>query len=272
MNPEQTKEFAVRYYEWAKGDAVREIRERYMLLRSIRGVDAQVAAEYLESLSETVQLELMYALVRKKHELAADESGENPGSGDVHLIESYRTKTRSFRSEIADEYRTNIALSGKNKQKRIEEFLQIWQRLKIDPMALEEQRRRYEQMGRKGPDKKLLASIVKSRLTEVCGKIVAKDSSKIWTHGLMIGQTALFTEVDLGGSYQLRYSHYFGSSLDNLVNEFGIRGISIMEWMGLDGQTAWDLIYESEEEQAGSSVAQICSHFINAAPQLLKGL
>ena len=70
-------EFAVRYYRWSLEDCRREIREDFLLLRTVKSSLVIRALAYLESFPGDDRLRVATALVRRCHRKALEITGES---------------------------------------------------------------------------------------------------------------------------------------------------------------------------------------------------
>jgi hypothetical protein len=72
----------------------------------------------------------------------------------------------------------------------------------------------------------------------------------------------------MGGNFDLSYFHSIvepGTTTDlkNLI--------SLNRWLGT-GETQWSMLTEADESEAAQSISVLCAHFLQAAPELLRGL
>lgn len=227
-------QFAVRYYRWALEDFRREVREGLPLLRTIKGSFAVRAVTYMDSFGGD-QLRLATALVKRAHPKALTLVGESPSPEEEALIAGYDNGTR-LRTREEDEY--NAAL------------LADAPRLKIN-------------RGR-------FLSVIKEQLAPVFGNEGEPFSTKDeWRYQTGIGEWTVQTYIDVGGSvHQLAYSHAIRAAEHRYLNE----NVSIFRWLGIGGQTSWNLLTDADTSAAALSISRVCAHFVRAAPDLLSGL
>jgi hypothetical protein len=260
--------FSLRYYQWAIRDAVREVHEEYRLIKGIRGASALSAIEYLESLDKSQQVEIIQIFVRAKHSRAAAQYRESLADYEQEIHNSAQGAIVKLQSHYFSDYDTHKILSGSQKQQRINQLLEIRKKY-FSTGNIEEMRQVYQEYGKKSANKRHLKTLIKNSIEPICGNIAVKESSTLWCHILPCKVGNVVTEIDIGGKSQLRYRHYIQRQRDGVEVGQIVTGISILEWMGLDSNTEWNILYESEEEVAANALAQICLHFIAAVPSLL---
>jgi hypothetical protein len=98
---------------------------------------------------------------------------------------------------------------------------------------------------------------------------VADRNGSGWCHRIQINDWYLKTWIDVGGSAQLRYTHFLCST-----NPAYLKGLCItdfMKWLGM-GQTTWNLLTEEDVLLAAQTLAELGQHFLNALPELLSDL
>lgn len=97
----------------------------------------------------------------------------------------------------------------------------------------------------------------------------AVKGAPVWFYSNEICGFNVRTCIDLPGrEHSIGYTHSIGTSPRDILCEC----ISVLSWLGLLGQTAFDPITEPELEATARLVMELSQHFLAAAPKLLKGI
>jgi hypothetical protein len=142
MNIRQTDEFIVRLYYWAIEDTLREIKEGFPLIKTIRGTQSLAIVNYLESLSQQERFDIVKPLIKRMHKNAMEICGESLTDEDSKVFEAYRAKM----IETLPKYREPLILAQYTKQGKI-----------------------------KRANKRALTPILRNKLLNVCGDVVQRD-------------------------------------------------------------------------------------------------
>jgi hypothetical protein len=117
-------------------------------------------------------------------------------------------------------------------------------------------------------ERKRFARSLQRALEPVCGGLEARSATE-WEHRREVAGWVLDTYVDIGGrQHQLTYGHSLGRRGEDPV----LRQVSALTWLGIAGQTHWNLASESDEQSAADAVERLSMHFATAVPQLVAGL
>lgn len=112
-------------------------------------------------------------------------------------------------------------------------------------------------------DRRRFSARIKLSLNAVLGVEPQTLGPGVWRYLNAIRGCTLATIVDVGGrTHQLCYDHQF------LVSPKPYR-VSFLSWMGVSGQTDWSYLTEADMVPAADTLAELCAHFLRAAPQLL---
>jgi len=110
------------------------------------------------------------------------------------------------------------------------------------------------------------AAEAKARLRRIFGEPESRPEGGSERFVTSVGAWRLITLVN--------YGHY-PYSFQSIETERGDRlqeHISLLAWLGLGGQTVWDLAREGDELDSALALTACCEHFLKAAPGLLAGL
>ena len=228
------KEFAARYYLWAKEDIKREVRERFPLLRRLETGCAFRFFSYIQTLSDEDSVKLMTASLKHQMKESAESFGEAYSPQDAELVEEY------INSPVLQ-----------------------------SPLERELFDRQIEGETMVFADRKALRCLIRAELKKLLGEKIAKDSAATWTYLTPVCDWTIQTDIDTGGRIQLKYSHNIGSPFHPFLYE---HRISVPSWLGTAGQAQWSSLTPSSMQEAVTSLSVFCSHFMAVAPKLLSGI
>ena len=115
-------------------------------------------------------------------------------------------------------------------------------------------------------DRKKLKTAVVARLTPICGGNVGSYGGNSFFFATSIGAWRVQTEIGTGSRlYHLRYRHRVMASSGHMI----VCDLTLLRWLGIAGETYWQLSGDSEIGEAADSLADICAHFLNNARQVL---
>jgi hypothetical protein len=236
-----------RFYQWALADFDREIRQDFPFLRRIRSEYLQFRIlPAIESLSIEDRTRLASALVKQRHPHFTTAKPLNPLTPeDNHWIEWYRNMLRWPSQEELD--LRSRRFGGKDFQIKRREL------------------------------KRLLNDYLTPILGEPVKMTDADRLSGEWKYRTSIGEWTILTWFDIGAPHcQLRYAH-IAIPPEGLKHHpkyqhlpIGIMLISFLTWLGLHGETSWDLLTKDDIPEAASLATELCAHFIQAARGLLE--
>lgn len=143
-----------------------------------------------------------------------------------------------------------------------------WESASVTPTQIEHTLR--EDLRTRGRVSKAgLVRAVQHRLGGIFGRPPEQITADVrrWVTGF--GAWEVQTWVDVGGRrHQLLYEHKISRAPSYRLQE----RISFLAWMGIAGQTHWDLLGLSNEEKAAASLTEVCSRFMTAVPALVDNL
>ena len=91
-------------------------------------------------------------------------------------------------------------------------------------------------------------------------------TSRVSRYENRIGSWTVHTIVSIGSPCY--YLQYIRADAATSLQE----GISVLAWLGVAGQTTWDLARAGDEKETIGSIAKASFHFLRAAPELLEGI
>lgn len=234
-------EVAIRYYQWAKDDFQREIREDYPLLRQIKHSYLQFRQlPILQSLKSEKQQLLVSALLKRFHRRAVLLLEESILPLEQAMLDWYDEKRREIPS-IEFPYR-ELELVGEIPYKVNRKKF----RARLQPILL-----------------------------PILGAKPEKWDGGVWRYEQVFGDLSLYTFIDTGGQYhQLTYEHLIGPKGRPELAAYpavGIRCISVLGWLGLSSQTMWNMLTDANVEETTQTLALFCSHFVKALENILDG-
>lgn len=230
MRLEQARdEFAVRYYQWALGDARREVSEAFRLVRSIKDALAMRSLAYLERLLPIEQIELLTALIKRFHPRAVELTGERLTAREEGLM---KTKDDAIL------------------------LLQLPMEAELGPLSPNKRPRM---------SRSRFATLLKKQMADLLGTPpAAVKQAGMFRTG--IGDWTLSTIVTYGSppvyTQNIRVAERWSLQ----------EAISVLSWLGIAGQTSWDLARAGDEAETARSIRNCCAHFLEAVRGLLSGL
>jgi hypothetical protein len=231
-------EFLVRFYKWAIEDARTELLAGFPLLGTIQGSQALGFRSTVDSFPERQRWGLVRARVKRGHERAVGICGESFSEAELELERRCHAQFGNVSSPLREMFHIEQDMAG--------------------PAS------RF--------DKRRLVALIRERLSPICGETSVKFSRYHWGHSILCAGWRIYTEIevrDSSSSFQLTYHHDIEAPMDELARVG--QNISFMLWMGIF-PTEWNLLKRGDEEKAASALYGLCSHFMQAAPDLLEGL
>lgn len=237
------QEFAARLYKWSLSQARRELVEDYPLVRSVKGAMSARFLNALERFGPGEREALAVALVKRSDRDAAAVANEPMTPHEERLcdrfLEALRVPSRFERHE---------------NEKRMARALGLMKREPTDRRA----------------NRRRLGSLVRDRLEPVCGSGPERWPRHAWRYTTLVHGWQVHTYVELGGRMSfMSYGHTIGiTEKEPLARS----DISLFGWLGVTSMTSWDHLTVADEEEAADSLANLCSRFMEAGPELLSDL
>jgi hypothetical protein len=228
-----SEEFARRYYLWSLGDARREIREDFRLLRSVIASTSQRYLRHLECLESEEQEEAMVALVKRFHPTGMRLAGDVLSEREHEVLANIR---EVMRTPLPDEVVSTVAELQKKATSR--------------------------------PSTKKLAIVANRVLEHSCGTQIGELKGAGRIYRIAVGRWTLTTSIGLGSRPMYFHRIHLESTPPFLLQD----GIALLGWLGMAGQTDWDQLRSGFEEDAITAISSLCSHFLGAAQGLLRDL
>jgi len=219
-------QLVIAYYHWAQADFEREIREGFPFLRRIKEQHLVFRVlPLLESLPAEKLYPLARVLVKRFHLTALELLGEEMTREDTKLIEWYLATISRW---SADEIRLQEDMQDNPERFRL--------------------------------DRNRFAALLKEHLIPILGNNLSDKTRRYWRYETQVKDVAVSTYVDIGGHYhQLVYGHQLPIWSHA---EYRIPHTHILHWLGLYGQTQWDILNNKDIEETAKMVGLLCSHFL----------
>jgi hypothetical protein len=246
---ELEKRFAVRYYQWAKGEFRREVESGFPLLSTLRNSVSLTIPEFIATLPDDEQWRFALALLRRgAHRLGAELCDEPLSAKEQRLLDSYyeRTKVNSFVGTLS-----RVGPSTKEDEIRaaVERGTMKWQR-----------------------SDKRFRELVRQKTSNTLGRPVSEDTqgpNGAVSFATAVGGWTVHTVISLSGANApLRYTQVVASPHEPGFN----RHVSFLSWLGIAGDTAWDLLTADVAEEAVETLVILCRRFLREAPAWLPSL
>jgi hypothetical protein len=227
--------WAIRYYEWSLQQAQDEFRSGFPLLSHVLGCSAFKVIEYAGTLDALRREKIPAALVKRFNARAMALLGDTLSPVELKLVNGYLSHDKKV-----DAQGTVLGMF---------------------PYASEKQRIFNERIdsgvARRGK-RQIIRKMVTEQLAETLGSPISDSSGTVKYENNANGWR-LRTIVDYGGSYgQISYGHVLiPEGLGPLFPPIHLCG-----WMGLAGETRWDLYTSGQEGEVAASIVQLVSWFV----------
>lgn len=237
------KEFAVKFYRWAQGDAEREFSEGFRFLRRIQCTAVTDYLEFVSKLSGNDKRLLRVGLVKRSHRQGVFLAGDSLTAAEQTLTEKYLD-----RNKMLDPLLGSMRVLGRAQEERAKELAAGTKKYQID--------------------RHKLRVALKAKLAPVLGSSTKNFGGKVlWRYSTAIRKWTVETWLDTGTRLtQFSYSHTVSLRPEVRL----VEGTSILAWMGIYS-TSWDLLTDADIPMAAALVAEVSSHFLDAMSKLAGG-
>jgi hypothetical protein len=245
---ELEKQLSINYYQWAKSEFRREFDEGFPLLSTLRCRASLTVHEFISTLPDDEQWRFALALLRRGvHREAAKLCGEPLSDMERELLDRYehRTKKEYF-------YGTFWSIGPSEKETKI--------------AAAIEKRKLLAQRSNK-----LFRGAVLRRVTEILGApntVEAQGANAAIILTTTIGDWTVWTNIGCSTKIPLSYSHTLINARDPELKRYP----SFLAWLGIMGNTTWDLLTTDVADEAIETLVMLCQRFLSEAPQWLPRL
>jgi hypothetical protein len=242
----QEKEFALEFYRWSLKDAEREFSGGFPFLGRIKSTMVVNFLEFVERLSTSESRALQVCMVKRFHEEGAFLAGDELSREEGELIE--RFLKRNIKS---DKLLGPVSVLSHSEAKRAKELASGSKKYQIER-------------------NKLRAALKRELVSVLVGPAeISLKTNTEWRYSTPVGKWTVHTAVDTGGRlFQLSYSQMVSLRPHVRLAEH----VSILNWLGIAGQTNWDLLTDRDIPDAANLVLELSSHFIKAMSKLEKAL
>lgn len=232
------RQFYERLYQWASADLEREVNENFRLARRIKGSLAQSTIAVAEDMSLAERRATFRAEFKRGFSHALGRKLTSPE--EDALNENFRERWRA--------YKANPALSG------------------------------YPQLTPKIPREGFRKLLRDKMADQGFGDFAWSDKPAEWYYRLRVGDWFVVTHINTGGrSLQLEYGHVIESPLAGICPGGGEKNIELsggrincLTMLGFSAR--WDRLTPEDLPEAADDLILLCCHFLNAVPDLLRGL
>jgi hypothetical protein len=302
------REYEARLYLWAKSEWEREIAESFPNLRLFKAGSPWETYQFLTQLKRSERLVLARAFLERRFPTSADEAlGETCSMEGVSLRSRrddffrikglYRHLQRLEKEREFTQARTLFQMMRPDAVKitsgDFDNDEELRSRLETlfgsMPSSFEEEMGAKELAGEKIQlaNKRALKKAIKAKYMCAFGDQSAEPIEtfagepdllfKTRCCGWMINTYFFFNSRE--GSIE----YYHDIQSEDTFEQPGQKGmcraflvleykLSFCSWMGVDGETKWKYVTESEVESVCEGVIKFCRHFFEVAPKLLKGI
>ena len=226
--------WAVRYYEWCRRRTEEEFRMGFPLLSLVLGRIAFQLIEYAASLDDARRKQLQVALPKRFHEKALNILGEKIDPGESDLIDGFLNHDKVIEPSGVRAMRPYASVREQEIISRIDS----------------------------GNTNRGNRELIKSRVLEGLRNTLdppERNVSGIVRYTTVASDWRLRTTIDFGGSYgQITYAHV-------LTREGAAPQqppIHVCGWLGLAGQTSWDLYNSDDEIAVANGITTLVNWFL----------
>jgi len=240
------REFSSKYYYWSLKDFEREIDEGLPFLRELKDSSPYWVVQMISTMSFSEQRSFAKALVKRFHKEALGFRGEVITRAEKELVDRYCERALQL---------TPSALLFRQRQLAAEPMEHISSRALKRKVSLE---------------------------LETLGLKLLENAGGIWRYITSFGEWDVITEIDTTNrGADLIYHHHIvlAGAHETVVLPHGERlerriplqqFISLNAWLGISSTTEWPDLTDVEGAGAAKHLARLCSHFLRAAPELLR--
>lgn len=242
------KQFAVSYFQWAKGEFRREFDKGFPLLSTLRCSASLTIPEFISALPDDEQWRFALALLRRGvHRDAAELCGESLSDGERELLDRYNHRTK------------------------IEHFAGTFSR--IGPSKKEIEIKAGIESGKLVPQRsnKTFREAVMNKVSPSLGipKIEKYAGANVMmTITSPIGDWTVLTLIGFSPKVPLRYSQVLSVPSVPGFNSH----VSFLGSLGIIGDTMWDLLTTDAADEAIEQLVTLCTRFLSDAPKWLPRL
>ncbi len=218
----------------------------FPLLGRIKSAAVIDYLQFLPSLSRIESETLQRALVKRSHQEGMILAGEQLAEGEQEVIQSYLRRHIEHIPSLGFSF---LDVGGLD-QKRIRGLASEGTKYLVDR-------------------RELRAVLQKVLVAQLGGPPEFLGSRTWWRYSVHVGSWTVYTSVDTGGRvFQLSYHQAVSAERHVDLTEH----MSILRWLGIRGQTDWNLLTNADIPEAVELLAELCSHFIAAVAKIQTSL
>ena len=236
--------WAVRYYEWSRRRTEEEFRMGFRLLSLVLGRIAFQLIEYAATLDDARRKQLQVALPKRFHGRALSILGEKIDPGEADLIDGFLNHDKVLEPSGVRAMRPYASV-------REQEIIS-----------------RIDSGDTYRGNRELIKKRVLDGLRSTLG-LPERNASGIVRYAIIASDWRLWTTMDFGGSYgQITYAHVCtreGAAPQQPP-------IHICGWLGLAGQTSWDLYTSGDEAEVATGITTLVNWFLAQWNDLIRTL
>lgn len=228
------EEFLQRYYLWCLSASAKEHENGFPHVRAIQSTAAFVFADYASVLTDRESLLFRTGLIKRMNRIGMGLAGESLSEQEALLTQRYLDRLTLDSTMESGAWRSKLSLSRE------------------DP-----------------PSQRLLRDTLLKRLNPTLGSPVKlADNFSEWRYRKIIKGFCVDTYIATGRGFQMSYHHTIGIGSARPAHT----GVSILEWLGIAGQTSWDLLKQSEVDAAVQTLIEAIVIFLDGVNDLLHGI
>ena len=223
-------EFRTRYYLWALEDGCREVQQKFPFISRVKSTWALEFLTFMEQLSLEQQLTYENALVKRMFQSILEDQDKLLTPDEEALYKHFSKESKLISRRL-------------------------YTQGKLDTRDIK-------------VNSKKLRKVLEGSLSQLFDKVFESDGNNRFLYRSVIEPWAIETAIFLGGRAKLNYMQVIKSTNQEPMSCEPLAVVDVFQWLGV-GCIDWNLMTDEDALLAAESSALFCSHFINAAPNLL---
>lgn len=237
--------FSSGYYDWAKSDFRQELVRGLPVLSKLRSSYSLPISAFLSTLPTDQQWTFALGLLKRGiHAEGARLCGESLSYAEKDLLTKYKNRAITKNSIFAF---PQIHLSQSEAE--------ITTAIEAGTLVLQK-------------PTKVFQNAVWKRVSKSLGvpqKVERQGSNAVIVLNSSIEHWTVWTHISFSIKVPLRYTHILTSSM---LPKF-TQHLSFLAWLGIAGDTAWDILTTDAADDAIETLIELCQRFLRTAPEWL---
>jgi len=235
-----SREFQTRYFSWCLKECKAEAQRNFGLVRMVRDISSCIFIDYIESLPQGHNEEVLISLCKAMH------GSESLSLKEIEIYQSYR-----------QHWSMPVSVGG-----------QIVSGLRATSRQLEMQ----ERFLKESPSPRMISRAIRAGLKGIAINalgLMLHDRPSLLAYEKRFGSWYVVTAFEFGRFSQLHYSHAVHANPGGKGETKIFGGISILNWTGIHVDSTWTWVLPDDVDEVVRDVGRICTHFLQQAEDLL---